>query len=266
MSELAAAELLLHGSKAPAADGLVISVSPQSARWSYVGFEVYHLDSGVALKPRMEGRELCAVILSGQAEVEVGREQSMRLGSRTNVFEGPPDAVYVPPSHEPFFASVGGAAEIALCWAPATRGVGNQVIRASDVHVYQRGSGRTERTIRDVLMMDRPAESLLVTEVITPGGNWSSYPPHKHDTDDPPRESYLEETYYHRMQRAAGFAMQRVYTSDGRLEASLTVRDGDVVLVPRGYHPVSAEPGCNLYYLNVMAGPRREWLVTVDAR
>lgn len=266
MTELAAADLLLHSSKAPAADGLVISVSPHLARWSYVGFEVYQLDSGVTLKPRMDGRELCAVILSGGVEVELPREQSVRLGSRANVFEGPPDALYVPPDQEPSFAAVGGGAEIAMCWAPASRGVERQVIPASDIHVYRRGSGSTARTIRDVLMMDRPAESLLVTEVITPGGNWSSYPPHKHDTDDPPRESYLEETYYHRTQRPTGFAMQRVYTSDGSLEASLTVRDGDVVLVPRGYHPVCAEPGSDLYYLNVMAGPRRQWLVTTEAR
>lgn len=266
MTRQAAAELLVHSSKVPAIDGLVISVTPQSAGWAYVGFEVYRLKPGADLRPRMDGRELCAVILSGSVDVDDGRKKRQRLGSRATVFDGPPDALYMPPDEEASFAAVGGGAEIAMCWAPASRGVERQVIRGDDVHVYQRGSERTERTIRDVLMMDRPAESLLVTEVITPGGNWSSYPPHKHDTDDPPRESYLEETYYHRTRRPSGFAMQRVYTSDGSLDVSVTVHDGDVVLVPRGYHPVTAEPGCDLYYLNVMAGPRRQWLVTLELR
>jgi 5-deoxy-glucuronate isomerase len=132
------------------------------------------------------------------------------------------------------------------------------------VRPFKRGSGRTERTIHNLLMEDRAAESLLVTEVLTPAGNWSSYPPHKHDRDAPPDESYLEETYYHRTARPEGFAVQLVYTGDRSLDAALQVRDGDVVLIPRGYHPVSAAPGYDLYYLNVMAGPRRRWLVTTD--
>jgi 5-deoxy-glucuronate isomerase len=156
--------------------------------------------------------------------------------------------------------------EVALCWAPAERGVEPALISAKDVKVLKRGSGQTERTIHNILMEDRPAESLLVTEVITPGGNWSSYPPHKHDTDDPPRETYLEETYYHRMKRPEGFAVQLVYTDDRSLDEALKVGDGDVVLVPRGYHPVAAGPGYDLYYLNVMAGPTRRWLVTTDPR
>ncbi len=135
---------------------------------------------------------------------------------------------------------------------------------ASDIHPFKRGSGRTERTIYNILMEDRSAESLLVTEVFTPGGNWSSYPPHKHDTDDLPHESYLEETYYHRTAHPEGFAVQLVYTDDRSLDEALQVRDGDVVLVPRGYHPVAAGPGYDLYYLNVMAGPHRRWLVTTD--
>jgi 5-deoxy-glucuronate isomerase len=132
------------------------------------------------------------------------------------------------------------------------------------VRVSTRGSGTMERTIHDILMEDQPAETLLVTEVLTPGGHWSSYPPHKHDTQDLPREAYLEELYYHRLRRPDGWAIQRVYTRDGTLDATMTVRDGDCVLVPRGYHPVSAAPGFDLYYLNVMAGPVRRWRVTFD--
>ena len=115
-------------------------------------------------------------------------------------------------------------------------------------------------------MEDEPAESLLVTEVVTPRGHWSSYPPHKHDTDDPPNETQLEETYYHRLRPADGFAFQRVYTDDGDLDETIAVADGDTVLVPRGYHPVAAGARHDLYYLNVMAGPLRRWCTTVDPR
>jgi 5-deoxy-glucuronate isomerase len=115
-------------------------------------------------------------------------------------------------------------------------------------------------------MEDEPAESLLVTEVVTPRGHWSSYPPHKHDTDDPPNETQLEETYYHRLRPVDGFAFQRVYTDDGDLDETIAVADGDTVLVPRGYHPVAAGARHDLYYLNVMAGPVRRWCTTVDPR
>ena len=121
-----------------------------------------------------------------------------------------------------------------------------------------------ERRIHPILMEDRPAERLLVVEVLTPQGHYSSYPPHKHDREDPPRERYLEETYYHRIQPVQGFALQRVYTEDRSLDATLAFHDGDVVLVPRGYHVVSTPPGYDLYYLNVMAGPVREWKIKND--
>ncbi len=128
----------------------------------------------------------------------------------------------------------------------------------------ERGEGAAQRTIHQILMEDREAERLLVTEVLTPAGHWSSYPPHKHDTDDPPNETYLEEIYYFRMRDPRGFALQRVYTADRSLDLSLAARDGDLVLVPRGYHTVSAAPGYDTYYLNVMAGPRREWKISFD--
>jgi 5-deoxy-glucuronate isomerase len=108
------------------------------------------------------------------------------------------------------------------------------------------------------------AESLLVVEVITPGGHWSSYPPHKHDRDAFPDEIFLEETYYYRLSPAQGFAFQRVYTDDRSIDETMAVEDGDVVMVPRGYHPVGAPHGYDLYYLNVMAGPRRKWAFAND--
>ena len=111
----------------------------------------------------------------------------------------------------------------------------------------------------NILPEDQPAQSLLVVEVITPGGHTSSYPPHKHDQDNLPHESLLEETYYHRLNPPQGFGFQRVYTDDRSLDESMAVEDGDVTLVPRGYHPCAACHGYDLYYLNVMAGPKRTW-------
>jgi 5-deoxy-glucuronate isomerase len=113
--------------------------------------------------------------------------------------------------------------------------------------------------VRNILPETAEAENLLVVEVITPSGHWSSYPPHKHDRDALPEESQLEETYYHRLNPPQGYAVQRVYTDDRSLDATMAVSDGDVVLVPRGYHPVGAAHGYDLYYLNVMAGPKRVW-------
>ena len=139
-----------------------------------------------------------------------------------------------------------------------------QGLPGAEIEVETRGYGALERRVSPILMADREADSLLVCEVITPGGHWSSYPPHKHDRGDPPRETLLEETYYHRIARPEGFALQRVYSEDRSLDEKLSLGDRDCVLVPRGYHTVSAPPGYDLYYLNVMAGPARQWAVAND--
>jgi 5-deoxy-glucuronate isomerase len=188
--------------------------------------------------------KLSASLLLHALEVDVG---------------GPPTALYVPPRTEWW---VEGEAEIAICTAPAEGRLEPRLLDAPDL--LTRGSGTEERRIANILMESEEAESLLVTEVVTPAGHWSSYPPHKHDCDAPPDETLLEETYYHRLREAGGFAFQRVYTDDRSLDASVAAGDGDVVLVPRGYHPVAADARNDLYYLNVMAGPVRAWKVTVD--
>ena len=146
-----------------------------------------------------------------------------------------------------------------MCTAPAVGRLPPRVIPPSDVQALVRGMDLNARHIRNILPETAAAESLLVVEVITPGGHWSSYPPHKHDRDAFPEETLLEETYYHRLSPKQGFAFQRVYTDDRSLDETMAVEDGDVVMVPRGYHPVGAPHGYDLYYLNVMAGPKRLW-------
>jgi 5-deoxy-glucuronate isomerase len=256
-------DLVVPTNARPDADGSVLRIAPESAGWEYVGFEVLRLTDGRIIERDTGGEEVCIVVLSGFCTVSIAEDEWRGIGTRDSVFEGPPYAVYLPPGMGYRVEAV-TYLELAVCSAPAAEGAVPRLIRPEDTQRSTRGTGNMERTITNILMEDQPAERLLVVEVITPDGHWSSYPPHKHDQDDPPRERYLEETYYHRIQPEQGFALQRVYTQDGSLDETLTFRDGDVVLVPEGYHVVSAPPGYDLYYLNVMAGPVREWKIKND--
>jgi len=240
----------------------LLDVTAERAGWRYVGFEVVRLAAGAPLARDTGDREACFVWLAGSCAVLCGDERWAVVGKRKSVFDGPPQSIHVGPGTPVRLTAGRRGAEIAIGWAPATREVPPRLYK--DAAVVERGEGASARTIHQILMEDREAERLLVTEVLTPAGHWSSYPPHKHDTDDPPNETYLEEIYYYRMRDPRGFALQRVYTADRSLDESLAARDGDVVLVPRGYHTVSAAPGYDAYYLNVMAGPRREWLIRFD--
>jgi 5-deoxy-glucuronate isomerase len=247
-------KLVVH-SQDPDPDGCTVRVTADTAGWRYVGFEVLRIGSA---RRRAVDRETCVVVLSGLADLAAAGSEWRGVG-RASVFDGPPVALYVPPGTE---WQATGEAEIAVCTAPAAQGA---ELRLLDAPRHEsRGSGAETREIAHILMEDEPAGALLVTEVLTPAGHWSSYPPHKHDRDDPPNETYLEETYYHRLRPSNGFAFQRIYTDDGSLDESIAVRDRDVVLVPRGYHPVAAGARHDLYYLNVMAGPVREWRITAD--
>jgi 5-deoxy-glucuronate isomerase len=205
------------------------------------------------------------VVLSGRVEVDAGGLGAAELGGREDVFDGPPAAAYVPAGGVCRVRALGGGSDVALCWAPGTSDAGFAPLLIDDVVPEERGAGNTRRVVHPILMDDRPAQSLLVVEVLTPAGHWSSFPPHRHDRDDPPRETFLEETYYHRLRPERGFGLQRVYTDDRSLDETIAFGDGDVVLVPRGYHVVAAMPGYDLYYLNVMAGPRRAWCYVDDA-
>jgi 5-deoxy-glucuronate isomerase len=233
-----------------------IAVTPSSAGWTYVGFEVETLQPGQSAHEKTMDRELCLVFLSGKGRVSVGGKDFGELGGRTSPFDGPPAAVYVPANTD-WRVTATTPLELAACSAP---GGGDHEARVLDIpEQITRGKGSNTRYVTNILPETEPAHSLLVVEVITPGGNTSSYPPHKHDTDNLPHESLLEETYYHRLNPPQGFAMQRVYTDDRSLDEALVIEDGDVTLVPRGYHPVAAVHGYDLYYLNVMAGPKRTW-------
>ena len=250
-------DLIVKSKHVPDAEGSVVKVTPKFAGWEYVGFEVLRLAAGETVERGTDGEEVCLVPISGACSISAASEE-WEIGGRKDPFDGPPHALYLPPGTD-YRIEAAGELELAVCSAPAESGVEPFVVRPEEIEVEVRGSGHMKREVRPILMAERPAECLLVVEVLTPNGHWSSSPPHKHDRDAPPEETYLEETYYHRVRPERGFAVQRVYTDDRSLDETLSVRDGDVVLVPKGYHPVSAPPGYDLYYLNVMAGPIREW-------
>ena len=247
--------LLVHPK--PDAEGLLHDITPQSAGWTYVGFSTRKLAAGAKARLGVEGKELCVVALSGRVRVTAPNFDSGVIGERADPFSGLPWSVYLPPGEAEVSAE--GEAEIAICSAPATGKLKPRVIPPEAVETLTRGKGANTRHVRNILSETAEAESLLVVEVITPAGHWSSYPPHKHDRDDFPRETLLEETYYHRLNPPQGFGFQRVYTDDRSLDETMAVGDRDVVLVPRGYHPCAAPHGYDLYYLNVMAGPKRVW-------
>ncbi|UFN49182.1 5-deoxy-glucuronate isomerase [Roseomonas sp. OT10] len=249
---------LLRRAGKPDAQGRVHHVTPENAGWTHVGFDLYRLEAGQSVSGGEAAREFCLVPVTGRAAVSTGGVRVEGVGGRASPFEGRPDAVYVPAGTD-WRVEAETALELAVCSAPGKPGLPPRRIAPEGIAPETRGEGSNRRVVHNILPETEPAEGLLVVEVLTPAGNWSSYPPHKHDRDAFPDETLLEETYYHRLDPAQGFAVQRVYTDERDLDEVLAVGDGDVVLVPRGYHPVGAPHGYRLYYLNVMAGPRRAW-------
>jgi 5-deoxy-glucuronate isomerase len=247
-------------------DGAVHRITPATAGWRHVSFAVHRLAPGQGFERAPDGQEVCVVIAEGSAGVVAGAQRWSSLGSRTGIFDGPPaPAVLVTPG-EAIAITAESAATVLVASAPALRAaVPTRYLDPATRRVEHRGSGNTARRVHHLLPPDEPAAQLILVEVYTPGGNWSSYPPHKHDTEAPPTEAYLEELYWYRFAKPAqAFAFARVYTPDRDLDQALAPVDGDVVLVPRGYHPVGMPAGYDGYYLNVMAGPDRVWAFTVD--
>ena len=238
--------------------GRVAHVTPQNAGWTYVGFDLWRLKPSEAASGGEKGREVCIVFISGKGKVTIGAKDFGIIGGRNSPFEGKPWSVYIP-AGESWKVTAENDAVLAICTSPGEGKLPARVIGPDGLHQETRGKGSNVRHVTNIIPEWEPAESLLVVEVITPGGNTSSYPPHKHDQDNLPHESLLEETYYHRINPPQGFAFQRVYTDDRSLDEALAVEDGDVTLVPRGYHPCATTHGYDLYYLNVMAGPARIW-------
>jgi 5-deoxy-glucuronate isomerase len=237
----------------------IVSVTPASAGWRYISFSAHQLAPGETLTLSDNSNELCVVVLSGIVSAHTEADDWKEIGQRMNVFEdAAPYAVYIPPRTK-LIVTARTNAELAVAGAPAKGELPARLIEPAAIRRSARGKGSNIRYVCDILPQDEPAESVLVVEVKTPSGHSSSYPPHKHDVDNVPKESQLEETYYHRINPPQGFVFQRVYSDSRDLDESMAVQDRDVVLVPRGYHPVVVPHGYESYYFNVMAGPKRVW-------
>ncbi|PXA85242.1 5-deoxy-glucuronate isomerase [Caulobacter sp. D4A] len=246
--------------KPKGSSGKVHDVTPKDAGWGYVGFGLYRLKPGESAAEKTGDTEVILVLVEGRAEISGGGKAFGELGDRMNVFERkPPHCVYIPAGAD-WSARATTDCTLAVCTAPAKPGREAAMIGPEGLSLNVRGKDANTRYIHPIAMEDRAvADSLLVTEVFTPAGNWSSYPPHRHDEDNFPDMTYLEETYYHRLNPAQGFGFQRVFTEDGSLDETMAVSDHDLVLVPKGHHPCGAPYGYEMYYLNVMAGPLRKW-------
>jgi 5-deoxy-glucuronate isomerase len=240
------------------------SIGPAGAGWRYLSFRVLRQDPGEESILDTGDEEVCLVVLKGSCEVEFeGARWDLR--GRPGVFEGMPWSLYLPPGSS-YRVTTETGVELAVAGALADRRHPARMISPDDVRIETRGAGSATRQINHILPPEAPAHRLLVVEVYTPAGNWSSYPPHKHDQDRGEEEARLEEVYYYRTSRAEGFGIQRLYSPGDGLDLTEWVSDGDLLLVPRGYHVAAAGHGFDLYYLNALAGDRRSMAAADDPR
>jgi 5-deoxy-glucuronate isomerase len=263
-------------------------IRPATAGWTYLSFRTVTRAPNDELAGDTGDEETALIWLGGTAEVD----GFGKVGEREDVFTGKPSALLLPPATS-YRMRARTPLHLAIVSAPAEATVPPRLIRPDEIRVEVRGKGVTERLIHWILSDKDPAARLLLVEVLTPAGHWSTYPPHKHDEDKAGVERALEELYYYRFNPEQGFAFQGIYTKSspspsggtnspsplgesnspspsgggqggGSLNVSIRARHDDLVLVPRGYHVVSAAPGYDCYYLNAMAGAVREWLFTTD--
>ena len=227
-----------------------------------IGLELADLAPGETFDRRTD-RELAAVVLSGTVDVTIDGQALGPAGGRRNVFEGPGYAVYAPPQAQVRLAARDGA-QLAIATAALDGGhpARARVIAPGDQRIAEVGRDNWSRNVRTMLGPEHAAGRLLLGETINPPGNWSSYPPHKHDEHRPPQEVQLEEVYLFKVDPAGGFGVQIRYDEEGT--DVFTVRDDDVAVIRSGYHPVVAAPGYSLYYLWVMGGHGRQMIPYMD--
>ncbi len=247
-----------------------MEVTRARAGWRYVHFAVRQIAPGKPWVSDTGAEECCLVLLAGLCRVTYGHPikgrpalRTATLGPRRSVFADYPHAIYLPPRTS-FRVEADGPTELADGRAPSRKRLEPRLIGPDACGFEIRGGGNATRQIVDIMPPGFPADRLLVCEVFTPAGNWSSYPPHKHDTNRPPGEVKLEEIYYYRFEHRDAYGFQRLY--DGRTDRTLTVGHGDVVLIRSGYHPFVTAYGYNAYYLNVLAGTRRSMAASDDPR
>lgn len=245
---------------------VIVEVTPEIAGWDYIHFQSRRLAAGRSWSFQTGEHELALVMLSGRADVATNRGSWAGLGERPSVFAGPPHALYLPRRTQ-LKVTAATDSEFAVMWVATDQDNQPRLIAPADVPVEIRGGDNATRQINGIIPPGFPCQRLVVVEVYTPGGSWSSYPPHKHDihktsADGTVLEADLEEVYYYKLDKPEGYAFQRIYTDPESplhqaghpIDAVVLARDNDAVLIPEGYHPVASAPGYTTYYLNVLAG------------
>jgi 5-deoxy-glucuronate isomerase len=246
-----------------------IQISTRSAQWDFLNFAARRMEHGKLWHFETHENELALVILGGTCDITSSIGKWTNVGSRSNVFMGMPYTLYLPPGTQFTVESKSEQLDIAYGWCIATEAHPARLVKPAEVQVEIRGGGNATRQINKMMPPGFPSSRLVVVEVYTPSGNWSSYPPHKHDehiVDEAGNllEADLEEIYFYKIDRPEGFAYQRIYTSDRKVDELLLARDSHLVLSPQGYHPVVAAPGYNCYYLNMLAGSAQSLAATDD--
>jgi len=245
---------------------IILDITPADAGWEFISFQTRRLQTGGSWQFSSGENELAIVNLTGTYSVTSNRGNWSGIGGRENVFSGAAHALYLP-RHTDFTISAEQGGEFAVTWVPTDRDNDPWLILPEEVPTGIRGGDNVSRQINDLLPPGSPVHRLVLVEVYTPSGNWSSYPGHKHDVhieDEAGNliEADLEEVYYYRIDRPNGYAYQRVYTDENSplhqagypIDALVRAEHDCAVLVPEGYHPVVSAPGYTTYYLNVLAG------------
>ena len=257
--------ILVHPSTDPQDPDLILAVTPESAGWDLISFQARYLVAGKEWAFASGENELAIILLSGAISVRSTRGSWHGL-KRKNVWTSAGTALYLP-RHTEFTIVADRDSEFAVTWVPTDEDHEPWLIQPGDIAISVRGGDNVSRQINDLLPPDSPVQRLVLVEVYTPGGNWSSYPPHKHDVHIEGEsgqliEADLEEVYFYKLDKPEGYAYQRVYTDENSplqqagypIDVLVKAQNNCAVLVPEGYHPVVSAPGYTTYYLNVLAG------------
>lgn len=260
------ANILVQPTQNPNDPGLFLSITPEEAGWDYIYFQARRLATGQSWSFQSGENELAIVNFTGVYTVTSNRGEWRGVGGRTSVFTGGAHALYLP-RHTDFTITTEQGGDFAVTWVPTDEDHDPWLIKPEDVTISIRGGDNVSRQINDLLPPGSPVHRLVLVEVYTPSGNWSSYPGHKHDVhlvDATGKliEADLEEVYFYKIDRPEGYAYQRVYTDDHSplhqagypIDALVRATNNTAVIVPEGYHPVTSAPGYTTYYLNVLAG------------
>lgn len=225
------------------------------------------LQDGEQYQGETGDREIVVVLFGGRCTATVSGITFERIGKRANPFAGKPHALYLP-AQSTFTITAHGKLDAGLCSAPATLATEPYVITPEQVTVNQMGAASFSRELRNILTAsdqpELPAQRLIVGETFVPSGNWSTYPPHKHEVDDLPREAFHEELYYFRVDQPGGFGHTRHYSPERGYDATYTVQDSTLLMVPHGYHTTCSAPGYTNYFLWMLAGEHRTQAVAFD--